>query len=119
MAGPPQAAAATVRAAATRGSILSAVRYPIRAGLSRLGRASSVAAVAWAWACLWASPARAGAILPGPPERIEPGGRYLFYLHGRIIEEQGPRLDACQRQGDLRNPGGLLWRVAAPGAAAA
>ncbi len=26
-----------------------------------------------------------------PQERIDPGGRYLFYLHGQIVEDQGPR----------------------------
>ncbi|MDH5672094.1 MAG: alpha/beta hydrolase [Myxococcales bacterium] len=30
-------------------------------------------------------------LLKAPPERPDPKGRYLFYLHGRIIEEAGRR----------------------------
>lgn len=32
-----------------------------------------------------------GAVHRGIPERPDPGQRYVIYLHGRIIEEQGPR----------------------------
>jgi len=32
-----------------------------------------------------------GAVLTEVPERVDPGGRYLFYLHGQIVEDQGPR----------------------------
>jgi dienelactone hydrolase len=34
---------------------------------------------------------RLGQILTQPPAEADPEGYYLFYLHGRIIEEQGPR----------------------------
>ncbi|MCB1057510.1 MAG: alpha/beta hydrolase [Acidobacteria bacterium] len=33
----------------------------------------------------------AGEILPAPPEHPDPTKRYLFYLHGRIVEDAGPR----------------------------
>jgi hypothetical protein len=36
------------------------------------------------------APAR-GAVLAGPPEPADPAGRYLFYLHGQIVEDKGPR----------------------------
>lgn len=29
-------------------------------------------------------------VIPRVPESPDPEGRYLFYLHGRIVEEQGP-----------------------------
>lgn len=32
-----------------------------------------------------------GSILSDVPSRIEPGGRYLIYLHGRIVETEGER----------------------------
>lgn len=35
--------------------------------------------------------AQRGAILGDVPEQPRPGARYLIYLHGRIIEEKGPR----------------------------
>jgi hypothetical protein len=38
-----------------------------------------------------AAAAQRGAILQGIPERLDPGKRYVIYLHGRIIEEKGPR----------------------------
>lgn len=31
------------------------------------------------------------AVLTGLPEKIDPAGHYLFYLHGQIVEDQGPR----------------------------
>jgi hypothetical protein len=34
---------------------------------------------------------RSGAVFTQVPERIDPGGRYLFYLHGQIVEDKGPR----------------------------
>jgi hypothetical protein len=34
---------------------------------------------------------RAGQILSQPPAEIDPEARYIFYLHNRILEEQGPR----------------------------
>ena len=37
------------------------------------------------------APARAGSINSHLPATIDTGGRYLFYLHGRIIEVQGKR----------------------------
>ncbi|WP_420126284.1 alpha/beta hydrolase [Longimicrobium sp.] len=42
---------------------------------------------------LSATPALAqrGAILGDVPAQVRPDARYLIYLHGRIIEEQGPR----------------------------
>lgn len=42
---------------------------------------------------LSATPALAqrGSILTDVPAQVRPGARYLIYLHGRIIEEQGPR----------------------------
>lgn len=41
---------------------------------------------------LSATPALAqkGAILDEVPAQVRPGARYVIYLHGRIIEEQGP-----------------------------
>ena len=33
----------------------------------------------------------AGQVLPDVPARVDTAARYLFYLHGRIVEEQGPR----------------------------
>ncbi|HLL77444.1 MAG TPA: hypothetical protein VK421_19470 [Pyrinomonadaceae bacterium] len=35
--------------------------------------------------------AAAGAVLRDLPEKIDPSAKYLFYLHGRIIEVQGVR----------------------------
>jgi acetyl esterase/lipase len=35
--------------------------------------------------------AQRGAILRDVPAQVRPGARYLIYLHGRIVEEQGPR----------------------------
>jgi hypothetical protein len=35
--------------------------------------------------------AQGGAILSDVPAQVRPDARYLIYLHGRIIEEQGPR----------------------------
>ena len=32
-----------------------------------------------------------GAVYSEPPEPAEPAGRYLFYLHGQIVEDKGPR----------------------------
>ena len=32
-----------------------------------------------------------GAVLAGPPVPADPAGRYLFYLHGQIVEDKGPR----------------------------
>lgn len=32
-----------------------------------------------------------GAVHPAIPARIHPGERYVVYLHGRIVEEQGPQ----------------------------
>lgn len=29
-------------------------------------------------------------VVPRPPERVDIGARYLFYFHGRIVEDQGP-----------------------------
>jgi len=42
---------------------------------------------------LSAAPAAAqrGAILSDVPAQVRPGARYLIYLHGRIVEEKGPR----------------------------
>jgi len=36
-------------------------------------------------------PLLAATIVPGVPDEIPTEKRYVFYLHGRIIEEQGPR----------------------------
>lgn len=36
-------------------------------------------------------PPRKGAIFQSVPEKIDPQARYLFYLHGKIIEEKGIR----------------------------
>jgi dienelactone hydrolase len=35
--------------------------------------------------------AQRGAVHDGIPKRLDPGARYVLYLHGRIIEDQGPR----------------------------
>ena len=35
-------------------------------------------------------PAR-GVVLTEPPDPVDPAGDYLFYLHGQIVEEKGPR----------------------------
>jgi len=40
--------------------------------------------------CLAAAPPP-GAVLTELPRPIDPQGNYLIYLHGRIVEEQGPR----------------------------
>jgi hypothetical protein len=32
-----------------------------------------------------------GAVFSEPPEQVDPAGRYLFYLHGQIVEDKGPR----------------------------
>jgi len=42
---------------------------------------------------LSASPglAQSGSILNDVPAQVRPGARYLIYLHGRIVEEKGPR----------------------------
>ena len=37
------------------------------------------------------SSAQTGEVLSDVPARPRPGARYLIYLHGRIIEEKGPR----------------------------
>lgn len=60
-----------------------------RAAESKSARAEGVAAAA-------ATPApaptpSAGAVLRDVPEKIDPAAKYLFYLHGRIIEVQGVR----------------------------
>jgi hypothetical protein len=41
--------------------------------------------------CAMPAVAQRGAILGDVPAQPRPGARYLIYLHGRIIEEQGPR----------------------------
>ncbi|HEV2853785.1 MAG TPA: alpha/beta hydrolase [Thermoanaerobaculia bacterium] len=38
-----------------------------------------------------AAVAQPGAIHHGVPERLDPGKRYVIYLHGRIVEEKGTR----------------------------
>ena len=38
-----------------------------------------------------ASPPRAGDVIGDAPARPDPSARYLFYLHGRIIEDEGER----------------------------
>lgn len=38
-----------------------------------------------------AAMAKGGTILSGLPKRPDAGARYVIYLHGRIIEDQGPR----------------------------
>jgi acetyl esterase/lipase len=35
--------------------------------------------------------AQRGSILTDVPAQVRPGARYVIYLHGRIVEEQGPR----------------------------
>lgn len=35
--------------------------------------------------------AQRGAVHNGLPKRLDPGTRYVIYLHGRIIEDKGPR----------------------------
>ena len=35
--------------------------------------------------------AQRGAVLHEIPEQLDPGRRYVIYLHGRIVEEKGPR----------------------------
>lgn len=35
--------------------------------------------------------AQGGAILGDVPAEVRPGARYVIYLHGRIVEEKGPR----------------------------
>lgn len=35
--------------------------------------------------------AQPGTVHDGIPKRLDPGTRYVIYLHGRIIEDQGPR----------------------------
>lgn len=37
------------------------------------------------------APAQGGAILDDVPAQVRPAARYVIYLHGRIVEEQGPR----------------------------
>ncbi|MEG3192317.1 alpha/beta hydrolase [Lysobacter sp. D1-1-M9] len=47
---------------------------------------------AWLFLMLAAvAPARAGTIYTDVPESVEPAKTYLIYLHGRIIENSGPR----------------------------
>jgi dienelactone hydrolase len=60
-----------------------------RSPLSRWLRAGAVAG----GLLLPATPAvaQSGAILGDVPARPRPGARYLIYLHGRIVEEKGPR----------------------------
>lgn len=38
-----------------------------------------------------AATAQGGAIYHEIPKRLDPGKRYILYLHGRIVEEKGPR----------------------------
>jgi hypothetical protein len=40
---------------------------------------------------LLVSGARPGAVLHELPKHPDPGGRYVIYLHGRIVEDKGPR----------------------------
>lgn len=40
---------------------------------------------------LLAGAAHAGGVLTVPPERPDPDARYVFYLHGRIVEDRGVR----------------------------
>ncbi len=37
------------------------------------------------------APAAVAQIHPSLPDRLDPGTRYVIYLHGRIIEDKGPR----------------------------
>lgn len=46
-------------------------------------------AIAW-MALASAGAASAGAVRTDVPKPIDPGAHYLFYLHGRIVELQGP-----------------------------
>ena len=40
---------------------------------------------------LFAFPAHASDIFTAPPDKPDPAETYVFYLHGKIIEEKGPR----------------------------
>lgn len=37
------------------------------------------------------APAQRGAVHTGIPKHLNPNARYVIYLHGRIVEDQGPR----------------------------
>lgn len=39
---------------------------------------------------LFASTAQAGEVITAPPDTPDPAKTYVFYLHGRIVEEKGP-----------------------------
>lgn len=43
------------------------------------------------FAALLSATAHAGTVLTVPPERPEPDRTYVFYLHGRIVEDRGVR----------------------------
>ena len=54
-------------------------------------RARRIAAGLIGVAVLGAAPARQGSVLDRLPEKPDANARYLIYLHGRIIEDQGRR----------------------------
>ena len=74
------------------------------------------------------SASQRGAVHESMPEAVRPDARYVFYLHGRIIEEEGPRpthpeygvyeyraiLDTLASEGaevisEMRPPGAGVW----------
>lgn len=45
----------------------------------------------WMLPALLATTALAANVLDEPPRNPDPDGRYVFYLHGQIVQDQGPR----------------------------
>lgn len=57
---------------------------------------------------------RAGEVLSEPPATPDPGGRYLFYMHGIKVEEEGP--NACsKRENACYDYGGITAALAGRG----
>ncbi len=62
--------------------------------------AALVACIVALGACASSAPEATRAIVPDVPATVEPTARYLFYLHGSIVEEQGA--NARGRYGEYR-----------------
>jgi hypothetical protein len=41
-------------------------------------------------------PSPQGVVLTGLPKTVDPSGHYVFYLHGQIVEDKGPRPEHAQ-----------------------
>ena len=59
--------------------------------MSRLTQLAQLALLALHLLLAPAAMAKGGTVHSELPKRLDPGARYVLYLHGRIIEEQGPR----------------------------